>query len=117
MNILKTFYYDTEEIKPDNETQIKDLEKIKKVVTNTASKLYDKLLSIYTTQYNKLSEDSTKKIIVLNKPEMLIFDFDEDDLPPMLPLEDDEEVKIEQEETIAERIKLNPRKRKLTETG
>ena len=117
MDILETFYYDTEEIKPDNEAQIKDLEKIKKVVTNAASKLYDKLLSIYTTQYNNLSEDSKKKIIVLNKTEMLIFDFDEDDLQPMLPLEDDEEVKLEQEETIAERIKLNPRKRKLTETG
>ena len=30
----------------------------------------------------------------------------------MTPLEDNEEVKLEPEETIAERIKLNPRKRK-----
>ena len=30
----------------------------------------------------------------------------------MLALEGDEEVKLESEETIAERIKLNPRKRK-----
>ena len=35
----------------------------------------------------------------------------------MPPLEDDEELKLEPEETIAERIKLNPRKRKTTGTG
>ena len=35
----------------------------------------------------------------------------------MPPLEDDEESKLEPEETIAERIKLNPRKRKTTGTG
>ena len=35
----------------------------------------------------------------------------------MLPLEGDEEVKIEPEETIAERPKLNSRKRKTTGTG
>ena len=35
----------------------------------------------------------------------------------MLALEGDEEVKVESEETIAERIKLNPRKRKNTGTG
>ena len=32
----------------------------------------------------------------------------------MPPVEDDEEVKIEPEETIAERMKINPRKRKIT---
>ena len=53
---------------------------------NTASKLYDKLLNKYTTQYNKLSEDSKKRVNILNKPEMLILGFDEDDLPPVLPL-------------------------------
>ena len=37
-------------------------------------------------------------------------------LPPMPPLEIDEEVKLEPEETIAERIKLNPRKRKTART-
>ena len=45
---------------------------------------------------------------VLNKPKMLILDFDEDDLPPIPTLEDDEGVKLEPEETITERIKLNP---------
>ena len=47
-------------------------------------------------------------INILYKAQMLIFD-----LPPIPPLlEGDEEVKLELEETIAERIKLNPRKRK-----
>ena len=41
---------------------------------------------------------------------MLTLDYDGDDLP----LEDDEEVKSEPEETSAERIKLNSRKRKTT---
>ena len=35
----------------------------------------------------------------------------------MPPLEDDEEVNLEPEETIAEKIKLNPQKRKATRTG
>ena len=35
----------------------------------------------------------------------------------MLLLEDDEEVQFEPEETFAEKIKLNPRKRKKTGTG
>ena len=35
----------------------------------------------------------------------------------MPPLEDNEEVKLEPGESIAGRIKLNPRKRKITETG
>ena len=63
---------------------------------------------MYTTQYNKLSEDSKKRINVLNKSEMLILDFDRYDLLPMTPLESDEEVKLEPEETSAERLKLNP---------
>ena len=99
-DILKTFYYDTEKIKPNNEAQKK-----RKVVINTASKLYDKLLNIYTTQYDKLSEDSKERVNVLNRPEMLNLDRDED-----LPQEGDEEVKLEPEETFAERIKLNSRK-------
>ena len=92
---LELFYYDTEEIKPNNEDQEKDLEK-RKVVINTASKLYDKLLNIYKTQYNKnkLSEqDNKKKINVLKRPENVTLDFPDDDLPPILALEEDEEVK------------------------
>ena len=90
----------------------KDLEK-RKVVINTTSKLYDKLLNIYTTQYGKLSEDSKKRVNVLKRSECLTLDFDEDDLP----LEGDEEVILGPGETIAERIKLNPQKRKITGTG
>ena len=52
-------------------------------------------------------------------PETLPIDFylDENDLPPLSAIEGEEEVKLEPEETIAERIKLNPRKRKNTGTG
>ena len=39
---------------------------------------------------------------------------DEDFFPPMPPLEDDEEVKLNPEETSSERAKFNPRKRKNT---
>ena len=45
---------------------------------------------------------------VLNRSEMLILGFHKDDLPPMTPLEDDEEVKSEPEEAIVERVKLIP---------
>ena len=47
----------------------------------------------------------------------LFLDEDEDDLPQMPPLEDDEEVKLEPEETIAKKAKLNSQKRKNEETG
>ena len=52
-------------------------------------------------------------------PENLPIDlhFDEDDLPPMLPLEGDKEVKLEPGEAIAEGMKLNLQKRKTTGTG
>ena len=43
-----TFYYDTKEIRTNNEALEKDLEK-RKFMINTASKLYDKLLNIYAT--------------------------------------------------------------------
>ena len=75
--ILELFYNDTEEIKPNNEDQEKDLEK-RKVAINTASKLYDKLLNINTTQYDNLSEHEKKNINVLNRPENLALDFVED---------------------------------------
>ena len=43
--------------------------------------------------------------------EELIDKEESEDLPPMPPLEvDEEEVKLELEETIAERVKINPRK-------
>ena len=90
----------------------KDLEK--KVVVNTASKLYDRLLNIYKTQENKFSEDQKEKINVLNKPENVTITLIEVDLSPMPPppLEDDEEVKSEAKYTIAERVKLILRKKK-----
>ena len=52
-------------------------------------------------------------------PENLPIDlhFDEDDLPPMLPLEGDKEVTLEPGEAIAEGMKLNLQKRKTTGTG
>ena len=46
---LELFYYDTTEIKPNNEDQIKYSEK-RKVVLVTAPELYNKLLNIYKTQ-------------------------------------------------------------------
>ena len=79
---------------------------------DTASILCDNLLNIYATRYDKFSENLKKRINVLNKPEMLILDFDRGDLPPMPAVEGDEEVKVEPEETIAERKKKNPQKRK-----
>ena len=87
----------------------------------TASQLYDKLVNIYTTQYDKLTKTQKKRIKVQNMPENLPADFyldpGEDCLPPMSPLEDDEELKLEPEETTAERVKLNSQKRKNEETG
>ena len=91
--------------------------RLRKNVINTAFKLYDKLLNIYTTQYDNFSEDQKKNVNVLNKPENLIINFIEDDLQSMPPLEGDEEAKLQPEETIAERVKSSPRKRKLTGTG
>ena len=58
-------------------------------MVDTASKLYDNLLSIYKIQYHKLSENLKKRVDVLNIPEILILDFNRDNLPPMIPLEDD----------------------------
>ena len=77
------FQCDTKNIKPNNEAQTKDFEK-RKVLINTAPKLYNNLL-----------EDLKKRVNILNKPEMLILDFDRDDLPPMPALEGDEVVKSE----------------------
>ena len=73
---------------------------------NAASILYDKFLNIYITQYDNLPENQKKNINVLNNPKNLFLDFVED-----LPLEGDGKVKLETEETIAARVKLNHRKR------
>ena len=71
-----------------------------------------RFLNIYTTQYEKFSEDLKKMVNILNKAEILIPDFDRDDLPSISTLlEGDEEVKLESENIIAEIIKLSPRKR------
>ena len=101
--ILELFHDDTKEIKPNNEDQEKDLEK--KIAINTASKSYDKLYNIYITQYDNLSQDQKKKLNVLNSPENAALDFVEDNLPTMPPLESNEEVKLEPEETSSEREK------------
>ena len=89
----------------------------KKVVIDTASKSCDNLLNIYATRYDKFSENLKKRINVLNKPDMLILHFDRGDLPPVPAVEDDEEVNVEPEETIAERKKNPQKKEKKTGTG
>ena len=62
----------------------------------TAFELYDKLVNIYTTQYDKLTK-AQKRIKVQNRPENLAIDLyldeNEDDLLLILALEDDEEAK------------------------
>ena len=91
--------------------QEKDLAK-RQIVISSVSRLYDKVLNIYTTQYEKFSEDLKKMVNIPNKAEILIPDFDRDDLPSISTLlEGDEEVKLESENIIAEIIKLSPRKR------
>ena len=105
-DILELFYDDANEIQPNNKDQEKDLEK-RTVVINTASELYDKLLNIYTTKYENLSENQKENINFLNRPENVTLDFVEDDLPPVAALESDGEVKLEPGENI-ERVKLNP---------
>ena len=81
---------------------MKDLEEL---VCHTALELYNKLLRIYKTQYDKLAKAKKERIKVHNVPENVSIDLylDEDNLPPMPPLKGDEE-------TVAERVKLNPRK-------
>ena len=91
--------------------QEKDLAK-RQIVISSVSRLYDKVLNIYTTQYEKFSEDLKEMVNILNKAEILIPGFDRDDLPSISTLlEGDEEVKLESENIIAEIIKLSPRKR------
>ena len=77
----------------------------------TASELYDKLINIYTAEYDKRSKAQKKRIKILNSSEILALDLyldeDEDNLPPISLLE----VKSEPEETSAEGVKLNPQKK------
>ena len=82
-----------------------------------ASKLFDKLLNIYRTQNDNLSEDQKKKINSLNRPENLTLDFPKDDLPPIPLQEADEKVKLEPEKAIAKTLKLNSQERKNKGTG
>ena len=105
---IELFYYDNIKTKPNNENHIKDLAK-RKVVFDTAQELYNKLLSIYKTQYDKITKTKKKRIKTLNIPENLSIDLylDKDYLPPMPALEGDEKVKLVPEETTAERIKKN----------
>ena len=86
---------------------------------NTALELYNKLLNIYKTQYDKLAKAQKKRMKVQNVPFNLPVDLylDEDDLPPMPALECDKDIKLETEKTIAERVKLNPRKKRATGPG
>ena len=63
--------------------------------------LYNNLRNIFKTQYDKLTKSQKKKIKAKNIPVNLAIELylyeDEDDLSPMAPLEDDEEVKLEPE--------------------
>ena len=76
--------------------------------------IINKLLNIYKTQYDKLTKARKKEIKVQNVPENLPIDLYLDDLPP---LEDDEGLKSEPEEIIAEKMKLKPREEKIIGTG
>ena len=62
---------------------------------DTALELYNKLLNIYETLYDKLTKAQKKRIKAQSVPENLTIDLylDEDDLPPKPAPEDDEEVK------------------------
>ena len=109
---LELFYNDTIEIISNNEDPKK-----RKLGIDTLLELYKKLLNIYKTQDDKLAKAQKKRIKVQNLPENVPIDLysNENNLPPISALEEDEEVKLEPEETIDERRKLNPQKRKKTE--
>ena len=61
------------------------------------SELYNRLINIYATGYDKLPIAQKKRINILNRPEILTLDLylhayqDEGNLPPIPPLKDDEE--------------------------
>ena len=89
--------------------------KERKFGVNTALELHNKILNIYKSQYDKLTKARKKRIKVQNLPENLSIDLhldeNEGNLPPIHALEGDEDSKLEPEETITERIKLNPQKK------
>ena len=92
-----------------------NVERWMNVVLAIAHELYDKLLNIGKSQYYKLKRAHKKRIKVQSMPENLPIGLylgeDINDLPPMLALEGEEEVKLEPDETVAVRIKLKPRKK------
>ena len=94
---------------------IKDFKK-KKAVISTAHEVYHIVLNIYKIQNDKRYKAKKERIKFQNTPEKLPIDLyldeDENGLSPIPALEDDEEVKLEPEETIAKRVKLFSRKRK-----
>ena len=57
--------------------------------------MIDNCFNFDKTQYNKLSEDLKKRVDILNKPEVLILDFDKNVLTQMSLLENDQEEKLE----------------------
>ena len=85
----------------NNEGQIKDLEK-REVLLDTALALYNKLLSIYKNQYNKLTKAHKKRIKFQNMPENLPIDLDldENNLQPMPALKGNEKVKLDPEQAL-----------------
>ena len=84
-----------------------------------ALELYNKLLNSKNDYYKPLKGKKTgikvKNLLKELSIDVYLADYkdeDKDDLLPMPPIEGGEEVKLEPEETIAERVKLNPKKRK-----
>ena len=61
------------------------------------------ILSYDKIQLDNLSKDQKKRVNVLSRPENVTLNFTENDLTP-IPPQDDEE-KLEPEDTIAERVK------------
>ena len=69
-NKLELFYNESKEIEPTNEDQVKDI-KVRIAVLDRVFELYNKLLGIYTNQFNKPKFDKKRKIASRNKPENL----------------------------------------------
>ena len=101
------------DFKPNNEHQIEDLEK-RRFAFEKAHESCNKFLNIYKTVHKKWTEaqNMSEKLSIDS-----YLDEDEDNLTSVPELEGNEKVKLEPEETIAERVKLNPSKRWETGTG